>query len=100
VGKSKFEEVLMPSGVSFPADEQELLADLTLAFTYGLSTGICRPEYGERLLRYFALKGFWFMELLTKAAGRNLASPVELAEAEWGDFQTMARNMQEALPLD
>ena len=98
--KSTFEEVLMPSGVSFPSNETELLSDLTLAFIYGLSTGICRPQYGGRLLRSLALKHYWLWELLRKAGGRREKPLTEVAQAEWAEFENMARNIEESLPLD
>jgi len=98
--KSKFEEMLMPPDVSFPADEQELLSDLTLVFIYGLSTGVCRRQYGERLLRSLALRHYWLWELLQKAGNRRVKSPAEVGQAEWAEFENMARNVEEALPLD
>jgi len=100
MARSKFEEILMPPGVSFPANETELLADLGLVFTYGLSTGVLRPRYGKRLLRSLALRHYWFYKLLAKAARRRSISPTEVGERELGEFEEMARRVEETLPLD
>lgn len=100
MARSKLEEILMPPGVSFPADETELLADLGLVFTYGLSTGVLRPEYGKRLLKSLALRDYWLWELLLKAARRRDITVTEIAKREWREFEEMARNVEEALPLD
>jgi len=99
MSRAKFEEILMPPDVSFPSNETELLSDLSLVFIYGLSTGVFKPRYGERLLRTLALRHYWFYELISKGARRRSRSPAEVAEREWAEFKEMARRVEESLPL-
>ena len=97
---SKFQELLMPPEVSFPADETELFADLSLVFSYGLSVGVIKPEYGKRLLRSLAVKDSWLWDLLAKAAGHRDLTLTDILNREWGEFEEMANAVEESLPLD
>lgn len=100
MAQSKFDEMLMPKDVPFPTNEAERLADLSLAFTYGLSAGVLNPRYAERLLKNLAMKDHQVFEAILKGAGRRDISLKEVAENQLADYKDMAKMVEESLPLD
>ena len=100
MAQSKYKEMLMPADATFPANRVELLADLSLAFTYGLSAGVLNPRYAERLLKCLSIKDHQVWELIMKGAGRRDISLKEVAENQLADYRDMAKMVEESLPLD
>ena len=100
MAQSKFEAMLMPPDVPSPTNEAERLADLSLAFTYGLSAGVLRPNYAERLLKNLAIQDHQVWGAILKGAGRRDMSLNEIAENQLADYRDMAKMVEDSLPLD
>ena len=92
-------KILAPAGVDFPSNSAEYEADLKLAFTYGLATGVFKPDYAAKLLRWLAYDNSWLFDLLRSAA-RKPGTRVDVAKFVLQDYSDIAKHVEENVLLE